>query len=99
MVSLPPVFIATKYPGYFYNSSNEQLYSLKIDGILKPLKYQKPNRFNHMFNWRIKLKDGSYVYTEGGYYVSTKGRKKFYPIEELKELEQHDATIPVKEEK
>ena len=85
MVTLEPQFIETKFPGYFFNSEDGKLYSLKVDGILKPLRFYTPNRFNHM--WRY----GS----EGGYYVSVNGHRRFYPIEKLNELTQHNATIPV----
>ena len=98
MVKLKPEFIATRFPGYFFNTKDEQLYSLKIEGILKPLKFYKPNPFNHMQRHPVKLKDGNSVMTRGGFYVSVKGRRKFYPIEKLMELEEHDATIPVKED-
>jgi len=88
MVILPIDFVATKYPGYFFNISDGQLYSLKIDGVLKPLKFAKPNHFNHMI-YRKKP-------TAGGYYVSVKGRKRLMLIENLKELTQTDAEIPVR---
>lgn len=86
MVKLPDEFVATKYPGYFFNRDDEQLYSLKVDGILKPLKYHVPNRFNHIGR-----------FSDGGFYVSVKGLRKFYPIEKLRELKPEDSTIPVKE--
>lgn len=41
MVILPPPFVKTKYEGYFWNLSDKKLYSLKIDGVLKPLKAQR----------------------------------------------------------
>ena len=98
MVTFKPEFLATRYPGYFFNTEDELLYSMKVDGVLKPLKQHKPNRFNHMYRFQIKLKDGSKVTPEGGYFVSVKGQSRFLSIEELKDLTQHDATIPVKGE-
>lgn len=89
MVKLEPQFVATKYPGYFFNTTDHKLYSMKIDGILKPLKFHKPNHFNNLVYWRH--------HTEGGYQVSVKGRKRWLLIEELKAIKEHDATIPVKE--
>ena len=97
MVKLKPEFIATKFPGYFFCTAATKLYSLKIDGVLKPLKFYKPNQFNHIGSHPLKLKSGERVYSKGGYNISVKGRRKFYPIEKLMELEEHDATIPVKE--
>lgn len=86
-VTFPPEFIKTKYPGYFFNTANNKLYSIKIDGVLKPLAFQKPNRFNHL--WRLD--------TKGGYNISVKGRKRTYLIEDLKRLEVVDSVIPVRE--
>lgn len=97
MVTLKPEYIATKYPGYFFNREDEQLYSLKVDGVLKPLKYHKPNHFNHIGRFPVKLRDGEVVQCRGGYYVSVKGFRKFYPIELLRDLEDTDTTIPVAE--
>ena len=94
-VTFSDEFIATKFPGYFFNIKDELLYSMKISGVLKPLKFYTPNRFNHMWRHSIKLKDGSKVTTKGGYYVSFHGTRKFYPIERLKELEHVDSVIPV----
>ena len=68
MVKFEPQFVATKFPGYFFNIQDHQLYSMKVDGILKPLKFHKPNHFNHL--WRYKD-------TEGGYQVSVKGQKVY----------------------
>jgi hypothetical protein len=88
MVTLEPQFVATKYPGYFFNTQDHKLYSMKVDGVLKPLKFHRPNHFNHL--WR-------YNDTNGGYQVSVKGRKRWLLIEELEAIKPHDATIPVRE--
>lgn len=97
MVTLPAPFVATKYPGYFFNTEDEKLYSIKIDGVLKQLKYHYANRWNHIGTWPTKLKDGSSVYSKGGYVVSVKGCNRVLTIEYLKDIEPHDSTIPVKE--
>lgn len=97
MVKLPSQFVATKYPGYFFNTEDEQLYSLKVDGVLKPLKFTKPSRFNHMYNFTVRLRNGDRVQCTGGWYVSVKGHRKLLPLEMLKDIEPHDSTIPVKE--
>jgi len=96
MVKLPSEFVATKYPGYFWNTETQVLYSLKIDGVLKPLKIINPNRWN---SWPMP-----------GYRVSVKGRGRYLPIGYLKGLKPkpfhiasgHAAaieTIPVRETK
>ena len=58
MVRLPEGFLKTKYPGYFYNYEDTQLYSIK-SGILKPLKYYRGGFFNgvqHLPGYRISVK-------------------------------------------
>ncbi len=95
-VSLPSDFIATKYPGYFFNTADEKLYSMKIDGVLKPLKFYRPNPWNHISTYPIKLQDGSEVKSIGGYYVSFRGMRKFYAIERLKDLESVKSVIPIR---
>jgi len=87
MVTLPADFVATRYPGYFFNIKDDKLYSMKIDGVLKPLSFQTANRFNHMYRYS----------PEGGYQVSVKGIKRIYPLSDLRKLKDHDATVPVKE--
>jgi len=72
MVRLPDEFIATKFNGYFFNTENETLYSVKIGGILRPLPRVQPSRFNHLRG--------------PAFYVSVNGNKKCYPLERLQEL-------------
>lgn len=82
MVTLPPGFIATRYPGYFWHAIEQRLYSLKVDGILKPIKAQKPNRFN--------------LATEPYYRVSVRGRRRAMGLRYLKSLKYEASVIPVK---
>lgn len=84
MIKLPADFIATKYPGYFFNAFEDRLYSMKVDGVLKPIQFIRPNYFNKLHR------------TEGGYRISVKGVRKFLSIESLRKLKDHNATIPVK---
>lgn len=37
MIKLPDGFIAIRYPGYFWHPESNQLYSIKVSGILTPL--------------------------------------------------------------
>ncbi len=97
MITFNPEFVATAYPGYFFNVKDEQLYSMKVDGILKPLKYKHPNHWNRIGTYPSRLDDGSKVYSKGGYHVSVQGRPRFYAIEQLKELKPEPHVIPVKE--
>ena len=89
MVTLPPEFVATKYPGYFWNFSELRLYSLKISGELKPLTHIKANRWNQL--WRNSEK--------GGYRVSVNGQYRWLVDSYLYNLEASDTQIPVNRDK
>jgi len=80
MVRLPEQYIATKHRGYFFNTENETLYSIKIDGILKPMKLLQPNHFNYM--------------KEPFFRISVKGIRKCYPLTSLKELAEKEKANP-----
>ena len=41
MIKFNSKFIALSYPGYFWNTEDEKLYSIKIEGILTPLAEQE----------------------------------------------------------
>lgn len=82
MVTLPPEFTATKYLGYFWNTKDHQLYSLKVGGYLKPMVLTKPNKWNQL--------------TEPVYRVSVDGRRRYLTLSSLTKLkEPKDSTIPV----
>jgi len=81
MVTLPPEFVATKYPGYFWNYSTMTLFSLKVSGELKELKHIKPNYFN---NWN-----------QGGYRVSVNGIRRVLFDEYLHNIEPNDSQITI----
>jgi hypothetical protein len=72
MVRLPEEFIATKYNGYFFNTKNETLYSIKLGGLLRPLPLRYPDRFNHLHI--------------PAFYISVKGIRRAYPLKNLQEL-------------
>ena len=73
MVVLPKEFVATRYPGYFWNTTTKQLFSIKVTGELKPLAFCKGGTFN-----------GHIV--KPGYRVSHKGEKRTFPMEYLNTL-------------
>lgn len=81
MVTLPPEYTATKYFGYFWNTKEQRLYSIKIGGILRPLKVTKPNRWNEL--------------PGPAYRVSDKGWKRYLLVSDLKKLTTQDSIIPV----
>lgn len=83
VVTLPPSFAATRYPGYFWNVSEQRLYSLK-SGTLKPIQ---------------ALRNGPWfrnrgVYFRPGYVVSHGGKKRLVPIAELQAIVLHHHVIP-----
>ena len=80
MVTFPNDFVAIKYPGYFWNLKEKKLYSIKVDGILRPLKKPNPNRWNHMQDF---------------YPVSVKGRRRAVYMDYLMKLTSTASVIPV----
>jgi hypothetical protein len=81
MITFPPEFTALVYPGYYWNTKNQKLYSIKVTGVLRPLKFQPGNRWNH------------YV---ARYSISVNGKKKNIPVELLKKCKKpSDSVIPV----
>ena len=81
MVTLPKDFVATRYPGYFWNVVEKKLYSLKVTGELRPLKFCKGGNFF-----------GNVV--EPGYKVSVNGERRKYSMHYLNSLK---ATTDIQE--
>ena len=80
MITLPPDFVSTKYPGYFWNTKDERLYSVKVTGMLKPLHFNKPTQWNHF---------------QAGYQVSVGGMKRYLFLDYLKKLTPKNETFPI----
>lgn len=81
MIKFPPEFTALIYPGYFWNVRDKKLYSVKVNGILKPLKLQRAHRYNH------------YVV---GYQISVDGNKRYVPLDKLLKVSKvSDSIFPV----
>jgi len=85
MVTLPPQFVATKYPGYFWNLEDKRLYSVKITGMLRPLAHTKPNRWNRLWDWN----------ETGGYKVSVNGSRRWLTDSHLAKLTPSDSVVPI----
>jgi len=81
MVTLPKDFVATRYPGYFWNVKEKKLYTIKVTGELRPM------TFNRGGTWYG-------VRHEPGYQISVKGRKRKYTMEYLGSLK---ATTAIQE--
>jgi len=72
MVRLPEEFIGTKFDGYFFNTKNETLYSIKVQGVLRPMKLRYPCIYSNI--------------TTPAFYISVNGVSKAYMLKDLKEL-------------
>ena len=73
MVSLPKDFVATCYPGYFWNVVERKLYSLKVTGELRPMKFDRGGRFY-----------GRII--DPGYKISVNGQRRRYTMYYLDRL-------------
>jgi hypothetical protein len=78
MVTLPREFVATKFPGYFWNTTEKKLYSVKVSGYLHPLKSIKPSHFN---DWTA------------GYKVSVQGERRWLRLDYLNRLRPNEDTV------
>ena len=79
MIILPPGFVATKYPGYFWHLEKQALFTCK-SGTLRPLKRRSANRWN---------------YGNAGYAISVGGRRRYIFESVLKKLVLADALFPM----
>ncbi len=73
MVTLPIDFVATRYPGYFWNVTEKKLYSLKVTGELKPMAFFKGGTFYG-------------VRHDPGYKISVNGVRRKYTMDYLNKL-------------
>jgi hypothetical protein len=81
MITFPEHFVATRFPGYYWNVETQKLYSIKVTGVLTELKRSKPCYFNRQFE---------------GYQVSVKGFRRLLDMPYLRSLKPKDSVIPVK---
>ena len=73
MVTLPVEFVATRFPGYFWNVKEKKLYSIKVTGELRPMTLQRGGTFyGHV--------------VEPGYQISVRGFKRRYTMKYLTSL-------------
>lgn len=81
MVTLPKQFMATKYPGYFWNIETRTVFSLK-SGVLKEMVFTKPSVFTNMLS---------------GYRVSVNGHRRWLTVDYLNDLMVRvgDSEVPV----
>lgn len=53
MVILPPGFVPTKYPGYYWDTNTKSVFSLKCGYELREMQRRLPNRWSQLDGWRI----------------------------------------------
>lgn len=86
MINFPRNFRALKnFPGYFWNVNNKRLYTMKVTGVLRELKLQKPFH-NHMIS-----------IDEPYYSVSKNGQRKVLRLSRIPNMLEIPHTIPVQE--
>jgi hypothetical protein len=78
MVTLPKDFVATRYPGYFWNVVEKKLYTIKVTGELRPMTFQRGGNF---YGHKIAP----------GYQISVKGRKRKFTMDYLGSLKATNA--------
>lgn len=83
MVTLPPQFVATMYPGYFWNLETKTLFSIKVAGELRELKLLKKG----WTPWG--------VYNEDCYQVSVQGENRYLAVSYLNTLQPGDSVIGI----
>ena len=86
--SLPAGYISIKYPGYFWHVPSQTLWSMKVDGILKPLPCRRvPYRIAQIYR----------LTTDPCYQISVNGRKLRLKKADLeKQYINYRATIPIR---
>jgi len=80
LVTLPSDFVATKYPGYFWNLRTRTLFSIKVTGVLRQMVFTKPSFWN---DWK------------SGYRVCVNGRRRWLTSEYLNSLTPVASVVPV----
>lgn len=88
MNTLPSELIAVpKFHGYFWNPTEQKLYSIKVGGVLRPM----------TFNPSVYLRQHG-LQLEAGYSVSRNGKKIRLTLEHLRSLLPHDYKVPYQHE-
>lgn len=82
MVTLPTDFVATKYPGYFWNLKTKKLFSVKVTGELKQMAFSHTG-YHISKGW------------EPAYRVSVNGVKRNLYLDYLNSLTAKNSIFPV----
>lgn len=82
-----------KYPGYYWHLEEKKLYSIKVAGILKPMKPRKLHPAALRYSFGKSLLGG--IKTGDTYYqISVDGVPKYISFYELNKLVLEDHEIP-----
>ena len=93
MITFPPEFQpVTLYPGYYWNTKTNKLFSIKISGILKELRLNRVHGVAHSRGAFLGIPVGTPYYS-----ISHKGRRISLTVDVLKGLNEHkvDYVVPV----
>lgn len=71
MITFPPEFVATRFPGYFWNTKTRTLFTLKVTGVLREMRRPRPSIYNHYKN---------------GYPISVNGTRRWLLLSDLMNL-------------
>jgi hypothetical protein len=81
MITFPDGFVATRFPGYFWNTTDEKLYTMKVTGILRPMQRCNPAPNDE--------------HTQASYRVSVNGVRQRLTIGQIKRVLVRDGTVQV----
>ena len=82
MITFPDGFVATRFPGYFWNTTDEKLYTMKVTGVLRPM--------------RISYPPPPYEHGHESYRVSVNGVRRRLTTAQIKRtLPRGTGTVPV----
>ena len=88
MVVLPKDFVQLdRFPGYYWHVGEQKLYSLKVTGVLTPLKFYKATRM---------FARGTLIDYPDGYRISVEGKRRFVDLAYLMKIStpKHNQTFP-----
>lgn len=92
MIQFPHNFVQLeRYPGYYWNIADKTLYTMKVDGVLKPMKLKRA--------YRGPDGRGGFIDTEAGYQISVNGRRRTLSQRHLSTIKvpQEVQIVPTKE--
>ena len=78
------------YPGYFWDTKEHKLYSIKVGGVLRELKMRRVGPWMTSYSRFSKYRHG-----EKFYGLSREGRQQVMLVRDLKKLELVDYDMPV----